>query len=726
MGRQSNTRRRVRRLLLGSAILALLAVAALWIAVVAVPFPIDRLEHRDTESHRLLDRHGLLLREAPSDRDGRGAWRGLDAISPWVVQAFIAIEDHRFYDHPGVDVRGITRAFVDDVRARRVVAGGSTLTQQLVRQVIPLPHTLGGKLREALWALRLERVADKRTILEQYVNRVPFGHGTFGIEAAARLYLGKRASELSLAEAALLAGIPRSPSLFNPFTDAEAAKRRQRRVLDRMRACGFIDDHERAEALAEPLPIRPADRDRRFAAPHFTTFALAAGAPAGDVPTTLDLPLQGEIEAAVRQTVRSLADLDVTQAAAVVLDNRTGDVLAWVGSVDFFDPREGQVDMVLNRRQPGSTLKPFLYELAFENGFTAGDEVPDLPLWFPTSFGDYRPRNYDRRFHGWVPLRTALASSYNVPAVWLAWRLGVPRLHERLRALGFDSLGRRPDYYGLGLALGNGEVRLLELANAYRTLANEGVWRPARWRRDEPVEPGRRILPAAQARLVTDILADPLARIPAFGRDNVLEMPFPAAVKTGTSTDFTDNWTVGFSSEVTVAVWVGNFDGRPMQGVSGITGAGRLWHLAMRAAMRDRNARPFSRAGLEPVALCRDGDPEGCRHRTLEWLVADDEAAPRRRTATRDADAVAVTFPDDGDVFGLSADVPAEHARLRLAARAPDAATPLVWEIDGVAQPPADGPYAWWTAAPGAHVVRVWPAERPADASHAVHFEVLP
>jgi penicillin-binding protein 1C len=386
--------------------------------------------------------------------------------------------------------------------------------------------------------------------------------------------------------------------------------------------------------------------------------------------------------------------------------------------------------MVIGQRQPGSTLKPFVYGLALEGGFTAADELPDLPLWFPTAFGDYRPRNYDRHFHGWVPLRVALASSYNVPAVWLAWRLGVPRLHERLRDLGFDSLDRRPDHYGLGLALGNGEVRLLELTNAYRALANEGMWRAVRFRRDDSVGRGRRVMPAEVARLLTDILADPLARIPGFGRDSPLELPFPAAAKTGTSTDFTDNWTIGCTSEVTVGVWVGNFDGRPMQGVSGVAGAGRLWHLAMLAAMRGRPANPFSRAGLEQVELCRHRDgseAEACRHRFVEWVVADAETAPQRRVATPAAEALAVTFPGEGDVFGLSADVPAEHARLRFTARAPGEVARLVWEIDGAVNPAVGAPFTqWWTAAAGAHHVRVWPEGRPDAASRTVRFEVLP
>lgn len=719
--------RRRRRWLIALGAL-LLPCLALWIAVVAVPFPRDLLAPARVESRRLHDRHGRLLREALSDLEGRGAWRPLAEVSPWVPKAFIAIEDRRFHDHAGVDLRGIGRALRDNLRAGRVVAGGSTITQQVVRLVRPAPRSLLGKAREALWALRLERVADKAAVLEQYVNRAPFGHGAFGIEAAARLYLDKSARDLGLAEAALLAGIPRSPSVGNPFTDAARARRRMESVLQQMREVGFIDDAQLAEALADPIRIAP--REHRFAAPHFASFVLARGTPPGDVHTTLDLDLQHRVEALVEQELRVLADRRVGQGAVVVLDNRTGEILAWVGSRDFFDPREGQVDMVLARRQPGSTLKPFVYSLGLEGGLSAATRLPDLPLFFPTALGDYRPRNYDRRFHGWVSLRAALANSYNVPAVWMAHRVGVARVLAHLRDIGFESLSRAAEHYGLGLALGNGEVRLLELANAYRALANEGRVSPVRWLRDSPPEDGRRVMPAEVARLLTHILADPVARIPAFGRHNALELPFPAAAKTGTSTDFTDNWTVGYSAEVTVGVWVGNFDGRPMEAVSGMTGAGHLWNAVLRAAMERRPGRPFSTAGLSRVRLCRDDgapyDPDRCAHAIEELFVGEaPAAAPVAGPVTRPR--LRVVFPDDGDVFSRDADTPEPFARLRLRAEAPPEVEALVWEIDGAAGEPVAAPFTrWWPAAPGVHRIRVWPAGAPAEASPPVRFEVLP
>jgi penicillin-binding protein 1C len=468
--------------------LALVAVAGitLWLAVVLVPFPEDALAPTTVESRRFHDRFGRRLREARNDADGRGAWRPLSELGPFVGPAFVAIEDHRFYDHGGIDPRGIARAVRDNLSAGRVVAGGSTISQQTAKLILPQGRTIIGKFREALWALRLERRLDKAAILEQYVNRAPFGHGTFGVEAAAQLYFGRPTRTLTLAQTALLAGIPRAPSQNNPFTDPDRARARQRQVLHRMREVGAITEESLAEALAEPVSF--AAREHVFAAPHFTTWALATTAP-GDVHTTLDLDLQHAAEEAIASTLPALKDKAVDHAAAVVLHNRTGDVLAWVGSPDFFATDDGQNDMVVGLRQPGSTLKPFVYGLGLEQGFTAATRLPDLPLFFPTGLGDYRPRNYDRQFHGWVRLRTALANSYNVPAVWMAHQIDPGILLARLRDVGFTSLTRHAAHYGLGLALGNGEVQLIELANAYRALANDGKWSEFRWDMSESPPP---------------------------------------------------------------------------------------------------------------------------------------------------------------------------------------------------------------------------------------------
>lgn len=702
---------------------ALTALPALaltaWLALTAAPFPADRLARDDVEGVHLLDRHDRPLRHVPGAA-GRGAWRSLADLGPWVPAAFVAVEDRRFFAHPGVDLRGIARAAWANLLAGRVVAGGSTITQQVVQLVAPQPRTLAGKAVEALLAVRLERAATKATLLEHYVNRAPFGHGAVGVEAAARLYLDRPARTLTLAEAALLAGVPQAPTLNNPRTDPARADARRRRVLAAMRATGVIDAAVEAEARASTARLDASAAP--FAAPHFAAWALAQPESVGVVPTTLDLDLQVHVEDAVAVTVRALADRHVTQGAAVVLDNATGDVLAWVGSRDFFDAAEGQNDMVVGLRQPGSTLKPFVYGLALEDGLTAATPLPDLPLFVPTLIGDYRPRNYDRRYHGWVSLRAALANSYNVPAVLVAHRVGVGRLLASLRDdLGFASLTDSATHYGVGLALGNGEVRLLELANAYRALANDGVWSPVRWRRDRPAPTGRRVMPAAIARLLTDILADPVARSPAFGRGGALEAPFPAAVKTGTSADFTDNWTVGFTRRHTVAAWTGNFDGRPMERVSGVTGAGPLWARVVRAATTGAPGG-FARAGLERHRVCPD--PPACDGAYDELFVPG--TAPDGPTTPPLPRGVRVVFPDTGDVFQRDVDAPPELARIRLRADAPADVEALVFAVDGEVMAPVGRPFRrWWTLQPGRHTLRAWPVGAPGAAGPAVTFEVL-
>src|SRR6266581_2965886 len=467
-----------------------------------------------------------------------------------------------------------------------------------------------------LWAWRLDAHLDKSAILEQYLNRVPLGQGAAGVAAAAALYFDADARQVSLGQAALLAALAHAPSRDNPLVAPDRAGARRAMALARMVALGYATRDDAGRAAQEPLIA--TTRPGPFLAPHFTTRVLqwvedSGAVPVGEWRTTLDLGLQTELEAETRHTVDVLKDRLVAHAAVVVLDNRRGDVLAWVGSPDFFADTAGQVDMVVSPRQPGSALKPFLYGLAFDRGVTAATVLPDLPKTYQTTLGPYRPKNYDRRFHGPVRAREALGSSYNVPAVELADRTGVASLLRTLHGAGFATLAHGAEYYGLGLALGNGDVSLLELANAYRGLANGGEWRPIRWlvpsAARELARSGATVFMSKRAAtLIIDILSDPVARIPSFGVETPLDFPFRAAAKTGTSRHFTDNWAVATTANFTVAVWVGNFNGRPMQGVGGITGAGPLLHRAV--LLKARRYPPGdltgpAAAGLVSARVCR-------------------------------------------------------------------------------------------------------------------------
>ncbi len=652
------------------------------------------------------------------------------------------MEDRRFYRHHGIDPRAVGRALRDNLTGRRVISGASTITMQLARLLRPIGHGPVDKVAQAIWALRLEAHLTKTEILEQYLNRVPLGQGAVGVAAAARLYFGSAPGEVSLGQAALLAALARSPSGHNPIVSPGRAARRREIGLAALSREGYAGPDEVRRAQAEPLTA--VGGQRPFLAPHFTT-RLLANAEAEHRPirgtwrSSLDLPLQEMLEAEVRHTVALLGDRGVEHAAAVVLDNRSGEILAWVGSPDFWADAAGQVDMVTGTRQPGSALKPFLYALAFDRGVTAATVLADIAVTYQTAAGPYHPRNYDRRYHGPVRAREALASSFNVPAVGLADRINVGALLHGLQRAGFVSLDRSPEFYGLGLALGNGDVSLLELANGYRALANGGRWSPVRWLAagEPPSGEVRRVVSERAASLTLHILADPDARAPGFGLRTPFDWPFRVAVKTGTSRHFTDNWAVATTGGFTVAVWVGNFNGRPMEGVSGITGAGPLLHRAVLMTARRVPAGDLPRpedSGLVPHPICRvSGLRPGAYCPTIpEYFIAG--TAPERRCDWHTPEGVvfpleyaewaavaaprqppmgqalvaplqlaggrfAITSPADGDHYQVPPGVEGRYATIAL--RTAGSARRVRWYVD-------DAPVAHqrWPLVPGRHRIR--------------------
>ncbi|PIU20175.1 MAG: penicillin-binding protein 1C, partial [Elusimicrobia bacterium CG08_land_8_20_14_0_20_59_10] len=419
-------------------------------------------------STEITDRYGRALR---SYLDGAAASAcapvKLEAVSPWLVLATVATEDKRFFSHPGVDLRSVARAVWQNSRNGRAVSGASTITQQLARALEPRPRTFTGKLAEMFSALRLEAGRSKEEILEGYFNGVSYGALITGAEAASRAYFGLPAKDISLAQAALLAGIPKSPVNYDPYRRPAAAFGRQRLILRRMLDSGLLDEENYRLALSEKVSIKP--RESAFSAPHFADQAAKRSGP-GRVRTTLDLRVQESAAGALKNHLDALsARHHVTNGAVLVLENDTGSVLAWVGSNDFFDTaHSGQVDGVTALRQPGSALKPFLYALALSKGAKASDIIEDAPFSSP---GGHAALNYDKAYHGKVRLREALACSYNIPAVRTAQKTGVSAFLAKLGDFGFASLDKPAAFYGEGLALGNGEVTLLELVNAYAALA---------------------------------------------------------------------------------------------------------------------------------------------------------------------------------------------------------------------------------------------------------------
>ena len=748
------------RLLFRGAALAAALGAVLLAAAVLWPLPEGALGLAKASSLRVLARDGTLLRELASrTAEGHAAPARLEALPPHVWQAFVAAEDKRFWRHPGIDPLAVLRSLREDLRRRRFAQGASTIPQQLARLLRPHPRGLPGKLAEALFALRLSAHLGKREILEQYLTRVPLGNDVRGVEAAARLYFDRPASALTPLQAALLAALPRSPAALNPLRQPARARAAALRVLARMEACGYLRQSDFAAATLDLATERFA---RAFEAAHFVEEAARHRTPEGAVAieTTLDLALQREVERAVREQVLQLRDRNVSSAAALVIDNDSGEVLAWVGSPDWFDEaNKGRIDAVRTRRQPGSTLKPFAYARALElRAITPATLLSDVESHFSAASGEYVPKNYDRRAHGPVRARVALASSYNVPAVRVAEKLTAPGLLQTLRVAGFDSLDLDAEHYGLGLVLGDGEVTLQELARAYAGLARGGVVQDltlvrraldARGQalpRMPPAFAPRRMMTSEAAALVTDMLADPAARAPAFGLDNVLRLPFRVAAKTGTSRAFTDNWTAGSTRERTVAVWVGNMSGETMHHVSGITGAGPLFQRVMTLAMAGiekpaplwddrtleprevcalsgRLASPFcpSRvserfaAGTAPRAPCDmhsqrglDLGPrfydwaarEGVETLTLGSPAAGSLGAPPPASnsaialASTGAARAALAFPADGDEFLRSPDLPDTAQTIPVRALAPAGGDALELSLDGGERTALQAPFS--------------------------------
>lgn len=627
---------------IGAAVLALLCVW-LWVST-GLPSS-ERLRARASlGATRVLDRNGRLLYSAP---DPFGAQRrpiALSQMSPALIQATIAVEDASFYDNPGIDLRGIVRAIWLNLRRGQIVAGGSTITQQLARSFLIDPslaqeRSLERKAREIALALKLTAALSKDEILELYLNQTYYGAMSYGVEAASQRFFGKPARDLDLAEAALIAGLPQAPSRYDPFASPDAARARQRDVLAAMVRAGFITPAEAQSAASEPLQFRsncvtPGCLPR---APHFVFFVLEqlaaelgpdAVARGGlTITTTLDLGLQEAAELALRRQINTLSnphdgspDRRVRNGAVVVIDPRDGAILAMVGSPDFTSNAiQGQVNAALALRQPGSAIKPLTYAAALERGWTPATTILDIPTAFTDAHGRvYAPQNYDRAFHGPLSLREALATSSNVAAVRTLDFIGIPALLDMAARLGITSLGDEPGRFGLALTLGGGEVTLLELTGAYAAFANGGIRVTPYAVQDisgaslsETAAPLTRQAPSPAldpqiAYLISDVLSDRYARMRAFG--GALDIDRPAAVKTGTTTDWRDNWTVGYTPDRVVGVWIGNADGQRMEAVSGVTGAAPVWRQVMLAAHEGLPPRSFVRPpGIVEVSICAEG-----------------------------------------------------------------------------------------------------------------------
>ena len=594
--------RRARRWILGTVVV----LALVWFAGPSfTPVPRALLEP-SPEPALIVDRNGSPLRHPLDPSSGTRRAVVEESLPDQLVSCLIAAEDSRFFRHDGFDFLAAGRAVFQLAREGEIVSGASTITQQLVKTRLHRnqPRTAWRKVREIWLARALERELDKSSILEAYLEEVDFGNLNRGVRQASRDYFGKPLSALSLAECATLAGLPLAPSRLNPRKYLERARQRRDIVLDRLAALGKAPPADITRARAEPLVIRPPRT--AFLAPHFADL-LAATPPGGIVRSTLDSDLQSFATARLRHHLGRLADRNVNQGAVLVFENAGGGVLALVGSGDYLEGSAGQVNHALAPRSPGSTLKPFTYLLAFENGFGPWSVLADIPTSFPSTTGPYRPTNFDQRFRGPVTAREALANSLNVPAVRLLNDCGgAPALVDMLRRFGFTMPPGTATNCGLGLTLGNAETNLWDLAVAYGTLARGGSPLVPTLRLEPPSPAQTPVVDPALVWLVSDILRDNTARAGSFSLDSPLRLPFPVAAKTGTSTDFRDNWTIGYTPDYTVAVWVGNSDNSPMRRVSGVDGAGPIFAEVMGHLHR---SKPPVWPDPPPSILKLDTDP---------------------------------------------------------------------------------------------------------------------
>ncbi|MBI3559201.1 transglycosylase domain-containing protein, partial [Candidatus Gottesmanbacteria bacterium] len=554
-------------------------------------------------STKIYDRKGVLLYQIYADENRTIV--NLDALPKYVAEATIAIEDKNFYYHPGFDPLGIVRAAYANATGQPV-QGGSTLTQQLVKSVLLTPErTVTRKIKELLLSFWAERLYSKKEILTMYLNQVPYGGAAYGIDAAAQTYFKKSAKDLTLAEAALLAGLPSSPTVYSPFgTHPELAKQRQEQVLTVMASQRYITRDQQLAASDQPLEFAPMETSIK--APHFVMFVrdylinkygIRAVERGGlNVTTSLDYSLYETVAKEVRDGVNAQKYLNVGNGAVLITIPQTGEILAMVGSVDFFDlAHDGNVNVVLARRSPGSAIKPLNYALALEKGIITPETLlEDLPVTY-RSFGgpDYSPRDYDGKFHGTVSARIALASSLNIPAVRVLEKNGVKNFLDFARKMGITTWNE-PDRYGLALTLGGGEVTMTDLVTAYGVFANAGgktdltpVLKVTDYKNnilEERKNNSTQVISSKTAIMINNILADNSARALTFGTDSPLVIPgFTVSVKTGTTEDKRDNWTIGYTPDFLVAVWVGNNDNSPMSPYleSGNTGAAALWRPIM-------------------------------------------------------------------------------------------------------------------------------------------------
>lgn len=572
---------------------------------VFTPLPFIQGKLTSTNSVQFFDIHHTRFYESFLSGSGYHEFVPLSTIPNFVQDAAVMLEDKRFFSHFGFDPIAIVRASEQNFQARRVVSGGSGITQQLIRNHLQAKQRgITYKLQELILAIKTEMFFSKPEILEAYLNSVYYGENAHGIASASRIFFNKTPQELSIREAIFLSGLPQSPSVYSPLNKPQNALKREKTVTKILDHNGFFQKYCQDKKCLDVPIIFDSDEIQRTA-PHYieeTEKELKQILPNLEkhhieVETYFDAGLYAQIENILQQKREELAEKNIHNAAIVVLNHENRGVSALIGSLDYFDPKiHGFVDNAVSFRQAGSTMKPFTYALAFERGDTPDSIVDDSFLHMTTQQGlPYEPKNYDFEEYGNVTYRQALSNSYNISAIKIAEKVGVKNVLNTLQALGFK-MTKSADHYGAAITLGDGDIRLLDLTNAYTVFPLQGKKYPFKFIKrvfvdgklayERPAESGERIFSQQSAEFISDILSDNEARSQQFGTDSPLKTSLWSAAKTGTTRNYRDNWTIGFTHENTVGVWVGNSDGSYLKNSSGITGAAPIWHDIVEALPR--------------------------------------------------------------------------------------------------------------------------------------------
>ncbi|OGC81819.1 MAG: hypothetical protein A2V81_01795 [Candidatus Abawacabacteria bacterium RBG_16_42_10] len=663
----------------------------------------------------ILDRHGEELFSLQETKQKQTPIR-FQEIPHTIITSTLAAEDKNFFLHQGIDWLATLRAMKENITSGEVVSGASTITQQLMRNILGTTRerSITNKITEMFLATITEHVLTKDQILEQYLNSIFYGYNTYGIAEASSWYFDTDFRQLDWNQATFLAVIPQNTSQFNPYTNFDAVRKRQAWLVKELLEENTLTQEEADFILQNPPTL--SSPLQKITAPHFVHFvmnqletALGSNFWHGHdvkVTTTLDENMYQESKKIINQQIKSLDTKNVHNAGGLVLDNITGEILSYVGNNDYFDNQnDGAVDMVQALRQPGSAMKPFIYLGAILKGWGTGTIIYDIPSRFQTAQGTpYTPLNYDLDYHGPVTVREALANSFNIPAVKTLDFLGINEAKRILQEVGISTLTHDEDYYGLSLALGSGEVSLYELTNAYRVLEQQGLYtspvsirniridgEEKSWESNNgrPVWHKQKEKREEATAMITDILSDNYARLPEFGESSSLEFSFPVAAKTGTSRNFHDNWTLGYSTRYTVGVWVGNSEGSAMNQVSGITGAGPIFHELMILLHKQIINNSFTNidniptvticlpSGLLPNEYCthksNERFPEGHTPREVDtWYTSDGLTLPpelnfwhsKFATSTLSQTALKIVSPQNNDVFIFDLEIPDDQENI--------------------------------------------------------------